>query len=129
MEYAIITLCLIMLLRNFKSCFIIYSFYKRQIQALLLKIINFLKDWRNALSFCIAWLITNGWGWAFMFLGRILHIKWMKYAGDAYIAFLWMPFVNEKVVTVALAVFIKKVLFKRKMNSQQLNPKFESQSR
>ena len=64
-----------------------------------------------------------------MFLGRFLHIKWMRYAGDAYIAFLWLPFVNEKVVTVALAVFIKKCLFRRKMNSQQLDPKFESQPR
>lgn len=52
----------------------------------------------------------------------------MRYAGDAYIAFLWMPGVNEKVVTVALAVFIKKVLFRRKMNSQKQS-EFESQSR
>ena len=64
-----------------------------------------------------------------MFLGRILQIKWMKIAGDAYIAFLWLPVINEKVVTVALAVAIKKCLFRRKMNSQKLDPKSESQPR
>lgn len=101
--------------------------YKSKCRAILRRIIAFFKDWRNAISFIIAWIITNGWGWAFMFLGRILGIKWMRYAGDAYIAFLWMPGVNEKVVTVALAVFIKKVLFRRKMNSSQKQSEFESQ--
>lgn len=129
MEYVIIILCLILFFFDCKYASIYIKIYNKQIQALKFKIINFLKDWRNALSFSIAWLITNGWGWAFMFLGRFLHIKWMKYAGDAYIAFLWLPFVNEKVVTVALAVFIKKCLFRRKMNSQKLDPESESQSR
>ena len=113
MEYIVIVLCLILLLSVFRfSKRMLYS-YRFQINEFIIKIILFLKDWRNALSFGIAWLITNGWGWVFMFLGRFLHIKWMRYAGDAYIAFLWLPFVNEKVVTIALAVFIKKTFFKR----------------
>lgn len=84
--------------------------YRHTIDKIFLKITAFLKDWRNATSFIIAWFITNGWGWVFMFLGRYLQIKWMKYVGDAYIAFLWLPFVNEKIVTLALAGVIKKIL-------------------
>ena len=129
MEYVIIILCLILFVFDCKYAAIYLRLYKKQIKAFSIKIIHFLKDWRNALSFGIAWLITNGWGWAFMFLGRFLHIRWMKYAGDAYIAFLWLPFVNEKVVTVALAAIIKRCLFRRKMNSQLINPESESQSR
>lgn len=123
---SIIALILVQLTIDFRCVKSYIKRYKIYCRAILRRIIAFFKDWRNGVSFLIAWMITNGWGWCFMFLGRLLQIKWMKIAGDAYIAFLWLPVINEKVVTVTLAVFIKKVLFRRKMDSQKQS-EFESQ--
>ena len=125
--FSIIALILLLFLLD---CLFLKSYlkiYKNELNAILGAIIAFVKDFRNALSFGIAWMITNGWGWAFMFLGKFLKIKWMKIAGTTYIAFLFLPFVNEKVVTVALAVFIKKVLFRRKI--EQPNNEIQNPSR
>ena len=59
---------------------------------LIIKMWNFIKDWRTMISFLLAWLITNGWGYIFIVLGNVLDIKWMFVVGTSYIAFLWMPF-------------------------------------
>ena len=83
------------------------------------KILQFLADWRNAVSFAIAWLITNGWGYIFLALGPLLKIKWMTYVGSAYIAFLWLPFTPEKLVTIPLALLIKKIIFRRRTCQQK----------
>ena len=124
---SIIALILVQLTIDFRCVKSYIKRYKIECRAILRQIIAFFKDWRNGVSFLLSWMITNGWGWCFMFLGRLLKIKWMKIAGDAYIAFLWLPVINEKVVTVTLAVFIKKVLFRRKTDSQKQS-EFESQT-
>ena len=66
------------------------------------------------MSFGIAWMITNGWCYVFIALGTWLHIKWMRITGWSYLAFLWLPVTPEKIVTVPLGAFIKKILFGRK---------------
>ena len=73
----------------------------------------FIKDWRNFISFGLAWCITNGWCYIFIILGEILNVLWMRRLGWGYLAFLWMPFTAEKVVTIPIAVFIKKKFFKK----------------
>lgn len=94
--------------------FLILKYLKIYCRPLFIKIWAFLKDWRNAVSFILAWLITNGWGWFFLIAGPILRLRWMTKVGGAYIAFLWMPMVNEKVVTIALAALIKKLIWRRR---------------
>ena len=79
---------------------------------------NYVKDWRTFVSFGIAWMITNGWCYVFIALGTWLHIKWMRITGWSYLAFLWMPFTPEKVVTIPLGAAIKKLLFRRKKNER-----------
>lgn len=79
----------------------IYSIYK------------FIVDWRMAISFIIAWMITNGWAYLFIVFGTTFKIKWMSAVGTSYVAILWLPCTPEKIITIPLSVFIKKILFKK----------------
>lgn len=66
------------------------------------------------ISFLLAWIITNGWAYAMLGIGIWLDITWAKAIGGAYLSFLWLPFTPEKLITIPLALFIQKVLFRRK---------------
>lgn len=91
---------------------------KQRIKTLLVKTYNFLKDWRTAISFLIAWMITNGWCYLFILFGSIFDIKWLLGIGTGYLAFLWLPCTPEKLITIPLALFIKKKLFKNKKGEE-----------
>ena len=66
---------------------------------------------RFLLCFGIAWMITNGWAYVFLGIGAFYSIHWMTAMGASYMTFLWLPITPEKVVTVAIAVFLLKRLF------------------
>ena len=55
-------------------------------------------------------MITNGWSYVMLALGSLLGIKWMIAVSGAYIAFLYLPS-PEKIVTLAIAMFLLKRLF------------------
>lgn len=87
------------------------------------RILKFLKPFLNIkflISFGLAWMITNGWCYVFIWLGSWLGIKWMFVVGTSYLAFLWMPFTIEKIVTIPLAIFFQTRLFPKdkKLNKQ-----------
>ncbi|MBQ2887630.1 MAG: hypothetical protein IJE29_01755 [Firmicutes bacterium] len=78
------------------------------------KIRKFLQFVTNPkLLFCIAlaWLITNGWSYILLAVGTYLGIGWMTAVAGAYVAFLWVPFSPEKLVTLAIAIALLKKLF------------------
>lgn len=66
---------------------------------------------RFLLCFCIGWLITNGWSYILFTIGTINNIGWMVAVSSAYLAFLWLPISPEKIVTVAIAIFLLKLMF------------------
>lgn len=74
-------------------------------------ILKKLCNWRFAVCFGIAWMITNGWCYVFIVLGNLLNIGWMTAIGTGYLAFLWMPFTIEKLLTIPIAIFLLKILF------------------
>lgn len=67
------------------------------------------------ISFALAWFLTNGWAYTLLAIGTAIHVKWMTYIGSAYLAILWLPCTPEKVITIPLAVGIKKLLFSKKI--------------
>lgn len=75
------------------------------------KIILFIANPRLILCIGIAWIITNGWSYLLFGLGTFLEIKWMIAVSGAYLTFLWFPFTPEKLITVAIAIFLLKLLF------------------
>lgn len=72
-----------------------------------------LLNWRFLVCFGLAWMITNGWSYLFIVLGRIWNLAWMVWIGTTYLAFLWLPFTVEKVITIAIAIFLVRKLFKK----------------
>ncbi len=59
----------------------------------------------------IAWLITNGWSYIVFTLGIYLDIPILVGIASAYLAFLWVPFTPEKIVTVIIAITLLKKFF------------------
>ena len=74
------------------------------------------------LCFGIAWIITNGWCYILFGLGMLFNISWMTTVAGAYMAFLWLPFTPEKIITFAIALALRKLFFpKDKKTEEQLN--------
>lgn len=63
-----------------------------------------------AISFFLAWMITNGW--AYLLAG--LATGWLRGVAIGYITLLWLPFSPEKLITIPLSLFIQKKLFIKK---------------
>jgi len=81
-------------------------------------------NWKFLVAFGLAWFITNGWAW----LGLAIGKGWFKVISAGYMAFLWMPFTPEKIVTIPLAIGFQRLLFRKdkKLNQQLLEMKNEA---
>lgn len=77
----------------------------------LKKIIQFLVNPRLLLCVLLAWVITNGWSYVLLAVGTYFEVEWMIVVSGAYLAFLWLPISPEKLVTLAIALGLLKVLF------------------
>ena len=66
------------------------------------------------ICFILAWMVTNGWSYVFIAIGFIFKIEWMSTVGLSYQAFLWLPCTPEKLVTIPLAIWFDKLIFKGK---------------
>ena len=85
-------------------------------------------NWRFLICFGLAWMITNGWSYVFIFLGTRLDIKWMSITGTTYLAFLWLPFTPEKLITIPIALWFLKIFFPSdKSIHEELNKELEQE--
>ena len=84
---------------------------KQKFKKTVVKITQFLFNPRFLFCFGIAWLITNGWSYILFGIGTYFQIGWMLAASTAYLAFLWIPFSPEKIVTVGIAMGLLRVFF------------------
>ena len=73
--------------------------------------IQFITNPRLLLCFGIAWMITNGWSYIMFGVGTYYQIGWMIAVAGAYLAFLWVPFSFEKLVTFAIAILLMQWWF------------------
>ena len=72
---------------------------------------EFLLNPRFLLCFGLGWLVTNGWSYILLAVGGFLGIRWMVAVASAYMAFLWLPFTPEKLVTLLIAIALLRLLF------------------
>lgn len=94
----------------------------------LKKILKFFLNWRFALSFGIAWMITNGWAYIALGIGLWFDIKWLAGIAGSYTAILYLPFTAEKLITIPLAILICKIIFpKQKKIREELNNLLEEE--
>ena len=82
-----------------------------RVQIFLKTLLQFLLNPRLLLCLGIGWMITNGWSYLCLALGIRFDIPWMIAVASAYLAFLWFPFTPEKIVTVAIAIFLLRWWF------------------
>lgn len=75
------------------------------------KIIGFIANPRLLLCFGIGWMITNGWAYILLGVGAFYGIEWMSAVAGVYLAFLWVPGTPEKILTVAIAIGLLRLLF------------------
>ena len=93
---------------------------KQFFKTYLKKAIDYFKNWKMLLSFGIAWMITNGWSYIFIGLGIWLKIGWMWKVGTSYLAFLWLPFTPEKLITIPLSILVHKIIFNKKKKGEKI---------
>ena len=82
---------------------------------------KYLKPFTNlkfAISFGLAWAITNGIWYVFAFVPMGLP-DWLVWFSVSYIAFLYLPFTPEKLVTIPLAIFIHWLLFRNDIKTRK----------
>ena len=87
------------------------KFGKEKIKNFIKKAILFIANPRLLICFGLGWMITNGWSYVFIGIGTFFNIPWMAAVGGAYLTFLWMPFTPEKIITIAIAIALLRVLF------------------
>lgn len=75
------------------------------------KVLQFILNPRLLLCFGVGWMITNGWSYILTAVGGWLGIGWMVAVGASYMALLWFPFTPEKIITVAIAIFLLRWWF------------------
>lgn len=73
--------------------------------------VRFIANPRLLFCFGLAWIMTNGWSYILLVVGSLLGVSWMTAVASGYLAFLWLPVSPEKICTVAIAMFLLRVLF------------------
>ena len=84
---------------------------KADTKAKIKKFFQFFLNPKLLLCLGIAWFITNGWSYVMFGIGSYYNIPWMIAVSGAYLTFLWLPISPEKIVTVAIAIFLLRLLF------------------
>lgn len=83
----------------------------KMIKEKLSKVSAFIFNPHFLLCFVFAWTITNGWAYVLAAAGAYFNIEWMRNVAGAYIAFLWLPISQEKILTLALSLAFLKFIF------------------
>ncbi len=76
-----------------------------------IKVFQFILNPHLILCFGMAWMITNGWAYLGVAAGTAFRCEWLTALSSTYLAFLWFPFTAEKIVTIAIAVWLLKKMF------------------
>ena len=84
---------------------------KHKIKEFIKKLIFLVLNPRFLLCFGLAWIVTNGWSYLVLGIGTFLKNEWMIGVASGYLALMWLPFTPEKIITVAIAIFLLKLIF------------------
>ena len=84
---------------------------KQNIRNTLKTVVHFVLNPKLILCFILAWMITNGWAYAMLGFGFYLDISWMQVVAGTYLGLIWIPMTPEKIITVAISIFLLKFLF------------------
>ncbi len=77
----------------------------------LKKVLQFITNPRLLLCIALGWMITNGWSYIMFALGTYFGVTWMTALAGGYLALLWIPATPEKLITLAIAIWLMRRLF------------------
>ena len=63
--------------------------------------------WRILVCYLPVYFISTGWA----YLASVFASGWLQGVAIGWLAFLWMPFCPEKLVTIPITIWIHKKLF------------------
>ena len=84
---------------------------KQKIKETAKTVLLFIANPRLLFCFALAWVLTNGWAYIVLGLGTYHEIEWMMAVAGAYLAFIWLPFTPEKILTLALSIGLLHLIF------------------
>ncbi|MBQ1948062.1 MAG: hypothetical protein II359_05580 [Clostridia bacterium] len=82
-----------------------------RLRELAITLLSFIFNPRLLLCFGIGWMITNGWAYIMLGLGTFLQSAWMVSISGFYLSLLWFPFTPEKLLSLAIAIWLMTRLF------------------
>ena len=56
-------------------------------------------------------MITNGWAYVFLGIGLFFKIKLLISISTFYLTLIWLPCTPEKILTMAIALWMNKKVF------------------
>lgn len=68
-------------------------------------------DWRFGVCYLLAWALLHVPIYLGIAIGLLFKITWLSTISSSIYAILWLPFCNEYILQIPIAIFIKKVLF------------------
>ena len=63
--------------------------------------------WRILVCYLPVYFISTGWA----YLASVFASGWLQGVAIGWLAFLWMPFCPEKLVTIPITIWVHKKLF------------------
>jgi chaperonin GroEL len=81
----------------------------KELLAKLYEFIKFILDWKTLLCYIPVWFVFSGWTYVAIAFGS----PWIRAFGSAWLAMLWMPWCPEKLITIPITLWIKRIIFKK----------------
>lgn len=69
--------------------------------------------WQFAVSYLIVYIPITGMWYVWLWLGLKYGISWLSWVSGAWLTILWSPIAPEKALTIPLARWLQKKLFKK----------------
>ena len=70
-------------------------------------------SWRILVCYLPFWFIFTGWTYVALAIGN----TWWKTASGVWLAWMWMPWCPEKLITIPLTIWLHKKLFPKHSTS------------
>lgn len=70
--------------------------------------------WRILICYLPFWMLFTGWTYVALAIGN----AWWKTAAGVWLAWMWMPWCPEKLITIPLTIWLHKILFPNKSTTE-----------
>lgn len=98
---------------SYFSVFILRKIIKYGLLSKAIKIIKPFLSWRILVCYLPFWFLFTGWTYVALAIGN----TWWKTASGVWLAWMWMPWCPEKLITIPLTIWLHKKLFPRHSTS------------